>query len=238
MGSAYARRVSKVERPRVGLLNMGSEESKGGDVLVEAYKRLKALPALNFVGNIEGNDVATGKADVIVCEGLLGNVVLKLLEGIGEVASTVATHAAQDSWRWRIGMAMLSTGISRMRDLTDFRTYGGAPILGFEQPLHQGARALDRAGDRQRDQGRREGRARPRLARDRRDPGADPVSVSGTGEQPSAAPPTPAVDRAASVSLGSRQDVPAERVRDPAADGADPVRGGAGQGRTCPVCLS
>lgn len=132
MGSAYARRVSKVERPRVGLLNMGSEESKGGDVLVEAYKRMKALPALNFVGNIEGNDVATGKADVIVAEGLLGNVVLKLLEGIGEVASTVATHAAQDSWRWRIGMAMLSTGISRMRDLADFRTYGGAPILGFE----------------------------------------------------------------------------------------------------------
>lgn len=132
MGSAYARRVSKVDRPRVGLLNMGSEESKGGDVLVEAHKRLKSLPGLNFVGNVEGNDVTTGKADVIVAEGLLGNVVLKLIEGIGEVATTVATHAAQDSWRWRIGMAMLSTGIARMRDLADFRTYGGAPILGFE----------------------------------------------------------------------------------------------------------
>jgi glycerol-3-phosphate acyltransferase PlsX len=135
MGSAYARRVSKIERPRVGLLNMGSEEGKGGDVLVEAHKRMKAVPALNFVGNVEGNDVTTGKADVIVAEGLLGNVVLKLIEGIGEVATTVATHAAQDSWRWRIGMAMLSTGISRMRDLADFRTYGGAPVLGFESLL-------------------------------------------------------------------------------------------------------
>jgi len=132
MGSAYARRVSKIASPRVGLLNMGSEESKGGEVLVEAHRRLKALPAINFVGNVEGNDVATGKADVIVCEGLLGNVVLKLIEGIGEVATTLANHAAQDNWRWRLGMAMLSSGISRMRDLTDFRTYGGAPILGFE----------------------------------------------------------------------------------------------------------
>ena len=135
MGSAYARRVSKIERPRVGLLNMGSEEGKGGDVLVEAHKRMKALSALNFVGNVEGNDVTTGKADVIIAEGLLGNVVLKLIEGIGEVATTVARHAAQDSWRWRIGMAMLSTGISRMRDLADFRTYGGAPVLGFESLL-------------------------------------------------------------------------------------------------------
>lgn len=132
MGSAYARRVSKVPSPRVGLLNMGSEETKGGEVLVEAYRRLKVLPAVNFIGNVEGNDVATGKADVIVCEGLLGNVVLKLIEGIGEVATTLAAHAAQDNWRWRLGMAMLSSGISRMRDLTDFRTYGGAPILGFE----------------------------------------------------------------------------------------------------------
>ncbi len=132
MGSAYARRISKVPSPRVGLLNMGTEENKGGEVLVEAYRRLKALPVINFVGNVEGNDVATGKADVIVCEGLLGNVVLKLIEGIGEVATTLAAHAAQDNWRWRLGLAMLSSGISRMRDLTDFRTYGGAPILGFE----------------------------------------------------------------------------------------------------------
>ena len=132
MGSAYARRISKQPAPRVGLLNMGVEESKGGDVLVEAHRRLRSLPSINFVGNVEGNDVATGKADVVIAEGLLGNVVLKLLEGVGEVATNLAVHAAHDNWRWRLGMAMLSTGIARMRDLTDFRTYGGAPVLGFE----------------------------------------------------------------------------------------------------------
>jgi phosphate acyltransferase len=132
MGSAYARRISKVTAPRVGLLNMGSEETKGGEVLVEAHRRLRVLPSINFVGNIEGNDVATGKADVVVAEGLLGNVVLKLLEGVGEVASNLAQQAAHENWRWRLGMAMLSSGIAKVRDLTDFSTYGGAPILGFE----------------------------------------------------------------------------------------------------------
>src|SRR5437867_889037 len=73
MGSAYARRISKVASPAVGLLNMGSEEIEGGDTLVAAYRRLRQLPAINFVGNIEGNDLVRGRADVIVCEGLLGN---------------------------------------------------------------------------------------------------------------------------------------------------------------------
>jgi phosphate acyltransferase len=132
MGSAYARRISKVRTPRVGLLNMGVEESKGGEVLVEAHRRIRALPDIHFVGNIEGNDVATGRADVVITEGLLGNVVLKLLEGIAEVAANVASHASQESWRWRLGMAMLSSGIARVQSLADFRTYGGAPVLGFE----------------------------------------------------------------------------------------------------------
>jgi glycerol-3-phosphate acyltransferase PlsX len=132
MGNAYARRVSKVRSPRVGLLNMGAEEGKGGDVLVAAHQLMRNLPDLHFVGNVEGNDVATGRADVIVTEGLLGNVVLKLLEGIAEVASNVASHASHESWRWRLGMAMLSSGVAKVQSLADFRTYGGAPVLGFE----------------------------------------------------------------------------------------------------------
>src|SRR5262249_26543529 len=71
MGNAYARGISKVASPRVALLNMGIEENKGGEVLTHAYRRLQTVPGLNFVGNIEGNDLAKGKADVIVCEGLL-----------------------------------------------------------------------------------------------------------------------------------------------------------------------
>lgn len=132
MGSAYARRISKVEAPRVALLNMGREENKGGEILVEAHRQLGELADLNFVGNVEGHELVTGKADVIVCEGLLGNVVLKLLEGLAEVAGGLAAAAAQQNWRWKLGLAMLSSGVGRLRELTDYASYGGSPILGFE----------------------------------------------------------------------------------------------------------
>jgi len=133
MGFAYAKRISKVARPRVGLLNMGSEPMKGGPVLREAFALLSAMSELEFVGNIEGNDIATGKADVIVCEGFVGNVVLKLIEGVAEVVMDVASFAARESWRWRLGLGLLSSGIRRVRDLTDYSNYGGSPILGFEK---------------------------------------------------------------------------------------------------------
>src|SRR3954452_23773027 len=132
MGSAYARRVSKVAQPRVGLLNMGVEEFKGGEVLTEAHRRLKTLPGVDFIGNIEGNDVAKGRADVIVCEGLLGNVVLKLIEGVAEVVSDVASEAVKRRFVWRLGMRLLSRGIREVAHLTDYAKYGGAPLLGFE----------------------------------------------------------------------------------------------------------
>jgi glycerol-3-phosphate acyltransferase PlsX len=133
MGSAYARRISKVPSPRVALLNMGSEENKGGEALVEAYRRLRQTPALNFVGNVEGQDLVRGKADVIVCEGLLGNVVLKLIEGISEVFTDVARAAAERRFAWRLGLTLLSRGMERLRELTDYTAYGGSPILGFEK---------------------------------------------------------------------------------------------------------
>jgi glycerol-3-phosphate acyltransferase PlsX len=132
MGSAYARRVSKVASPTVGLLNMGSEETKGGEILVEAHRRLRLLPSVNFVGNVEGNDLVRGKADVIVCEGLLGNVALKLIEGVSEVLYSVTSSAAERRLAWRLGLRLLSRGIERLRVLTDYTQYGGSPILGFE----------------------------------------------------------------------------------------------------------
>jgi len=132
MGSAYARRVSKVASPAVGLLNMGSEETKGGEILVEAHRRLRLLPSVNFVGNVEGNDLVRGKADVIVCEGLLGNVALKLIEGVSEVLYSVTSSAAERRLAWRLWLRLLSRGIERLRALTDYAQYGGSPILGFE----------------------------------------------------------------------------------------------------------
>jgi glycerol-3-phosphate acyltransferase PlsX len=133
MGSAYARRVSKVASPAVALLNMGTEPSKGGETLVEAHRRLRALPLVNFVGNVEGNELVRGRADVIVCEGLLGNVALKLFEGVSEVLSDITHDAAERHLVWKLGLRLLAQGIHRLRELTDYTQYGGAPILGFEQ---------------------------------------------------------------------------------------------------------
>ena len=133
MGSAYARRISKVREPRVGLLNMGAEPSKGGTVLVEANRRLREQPSLNFVGNVEGHDLVRGKADVIVCEGLLGNVALKLLEGISDSLGDLARAAAEQRLVWRVGLRLLSQGIERVQALTDYTQYGGSPILGFDR---------------------------------------------------------------------------------------------------------
>ena len=133
MGSAYARRISKVSNPRVGLLNMGTEDTKGGATLVEANRRLRTQPMIDFVGNVEGNDLVRGRADVIVCEGYVGNVVLKLLEGVSEVLMDIAQAAAERRLVWRVGLRLLSQGIERVHALTDFSRYGGSPILGFDR---------------------------------------------------------------------------------------------------------
>jgi len=133
MGHAYARRISKVANPRVGLLNMGSEPTKGGEILVETRRRLHELPQLNFVGNVEGNELVGGRADVIVCEGLLGNVSLKIIEGVSEIFHDLASHAGEHKLAWRLGLRLLSQEIERLRELTDYTQYGGAPILGFER---------------------------------------------------------------------------------------------------------
>jgi glycerol-3-phosphate acyltransferase PlsX len=135
MGGAYARRISKVPHPSVGLLNMGGEPTRGGEALVAAHQRLRELPTVNFAGNVEGHELVRGRADVVVCEGLVGNVALKLLEGVSEVFLDVAGVAARRRLAWRLGLRLLSRGIERLRALTDYTRYGGSPILGFERLL-------------------------------------------------------------------------------------------------------
>ncbi len=131
LGDAYVRCVSKVAEPRVGLLNMASRASAGDDVLVEAHRSLKRASRLNFVGNLEGHELASGRADVVVCEGLLGNVVLKMLHGLALIAVDLASAAAPRNWRWRAGMAMLGGGVDRRTPMVEYIAYAGAPILGF-----------------------------------------------------------------------------------------------------------
>jgi glycerol-3-phosphate acyltransferase PlsX len=135
MGHAYASRISKVERPTIGLLNMGTEETKGGEVLVAAHRLMKHDGRLNFIGNLEGNDLPLGRADVIVTEGLVGNVALKTAEGMGELFKHLGKWAFKQSLGWKLGLMLLAGGLRRLKDLTDYGEYGGAPLLGFERPI-------------------------------------------------------------------------------------------------------
>jgi glycerol-3-phosphate acyltransferase PlsX len=135
MGHAYARAISKVDRPTVALLNMGTEPTKGDADLRRAYEMMRDDPILHFVGNVEGNDIPTGGADVIVCEGYVGNVSLKMAEGVTEVFAGLGRWAFRESLLWRAGLVLLSSGLRRLKHLTDYSEYGGAPLLGFSHPI-------------------------------------------------------------------------------------------------------
>lgn len=135
MGHAYASRISKVERPTIGLLNMGSEPTKGGETLVAAHRLLSDDPRLNFIGNVEGNDIPLGRADIVVCEGLLGNVTLKMAEGTFELFKNLGKWAFKQNFVWKVGLSLLSSGLKRLKAVTDYGEYGGAPLLGFTRPI-------------------------------------------------------------------------------------------------------
>lgn len=133
MGSAYARVISKNPRPRVALLSNGTEAEKGLPSIVEAHERLRHVPGIDFIGNVEGIDIPRGTADVVVTGGFVGNVVLKMLEGVAETVMELARYAYKERLSWRMGLTMLGGGIRQMKMLTDWEQYGGAPILGFDK---------------------------------------------------------------------------------------------------------
>jgi glycerol-3-phosphate acyltransferase PlsX len=133
MGASYAKIISKNPNPSVALLSNGTEPLKGPPRVVEAHRKLQAMPGLRFVGNVEGVDIPKGSADVIVCDGFVGNVCLKMLEGVQETVMSLAHYAYKSKLRWRAGLAMLSSGIRRLKEVTDWQEYGGAPVLGFDR---------------------------------------------------------------------------------------------------------
>ena len=133
MGRQYARRVMLVENPRVGLLNIGEEESKGHDVLVETNQALRENPKFNFIGNIEGKDIMRGIADVIITEGMTGNIVLKCLEGMAEMTIKTGKKIWKKNLLSKLGLTMLSPILKKIKKRMDYTEYGGAPILGFQK---------------------------------------------------------------------------------------------------------
>ena len=133
MGNFYLSDVLGIEKPRIGLLNIGEEETKGGEILKTTYRLLNKAEELNFIGNIEGKDIPKGIADVVVTEGFLGNVVLKMLEGVADVSKETIKYAFKKKLSWKLALALLAPGIKKIKRRTDYSEYGGAPILGFKK---------------------------------------------------------------------------------------------------------
>jgi glycerol-3-phosphate acyltransferase PlsX len=129
MGDIYYRSIWGVKRPRVALLSIGEEESKGNELTREASIRLKH-GSLNFQGNIEGRDIFRGNVDVIVCDGFIGNIALKLSEGLVEHIGGMLKKAIKSSLTSQLGYALSKRAFDDFRKRTDYSEYGGAPLLG------------------------------------------------------------------------------------------------------------
>jgi len=131
MGNVYAARVMGIREPRVGLLNIGTEACKGNEQTLGAYNLLKDAP-LNFIGNIEGRDILAGDTDVIVCDGFVGNVLLKFGEGMAQVLFTMIGREIKNSFRARLGAALVLPALRGLKKQVDYTEYGGAPLLGVQ----------------------------------------------------------------------------------------------------------
>ncbi len=129
MGTVYARVGLGIESPRVGLLSIGEEETKGNELTREAHRLLKGT-SLTFIGNVEARNVYTGDADVIVCDGFTGNVALKISEGLVDVVETLLSEELSRTVTMRVGSLLTHRALRRFRRRVDYSEYGGAPLLG------------------------------------------------------------------------------------------------------------
>lgn len=131
MGSVYMQNVLNVENPSVGLLNVGEEESKGTDFMKQVFKLLGDSD-LNFIGNVEGRDIYRGKSHVVVTDGFVGNVTLKVSEGIVFALTELLKRELKRTWLNKLGALMLVPAFKRLKKQLDYAQYGGAPLLGVK----------------------------------------------------------------------------------------------------------
>jgi glycerol-3-phosphate acyltransferase PlsX len=130
MGSVFARYHLEIESPRVGLLNIGEEKSKGNELVRESYALLEKEDSINFVGNVEGRDVFDGAVDVVVCDGFVGNVILKLSESIFSFLAHMVKDEIRKGIVAKAGALMMKGAFKGIQAQLDYAEYGGAPLLG------------------------------------------------------------------------------------------------------------
>jgi glycerol-3-phosphate acyltransferase PlsX len=131
MGEIYSRNIFHIRAPRVGLLSIGEEEHKGNDLTRGATPLLKALP-VHFIGNVEGRDIYSGLADVVVCDGFIGNVALKVSEGLADMMQNMLRESLEATVTRKLGYVLSREAYRDFRKRVDYSEYGGAPLLGVK----------------------------------------------------------------------------------------------------------
>ncbi|MCX7615325.1 MAG: phosphate acyltransferase PlsX [Clostridiales bacterium] len=138
MGYFYAKSHMNIKNPKVGLINIGTEETKGTPLYKETYALLKKAAdtgTINFIGNIEGRDIVEGKADVILCDGFTGNIILKTIEGVGLFFVGEMKKIFKQSLKTKIAALMVKSGLVDFKKMLDYKEVGGAPLLGISKPI-------------------------------------------------------------------------------------------------------
>jgi glycerol-3-phosphate acyltransferase PlsX len=131
MGHIYAQVVLGRTHPRVGLMNIGEEEGKGNDLVRASYPLLKEALGSDFIGSIEGRDIFKGKVDVVVCDGFVGNVILKTAEGVAQIVKEILKREFQKSLQWTAGAWLSQGAFQGLKSKMDYREYGAAPLVGL-----------------------------------------------------------------------------------------------------------
>ena len=138
MATIYLRNAYKIEKPKIGLLNIGTEPTKGNELIKETYQILSSKSeelGINFVGNVEGRDAFSGEIDAIVCDGFTGNVFLKTVEGFGKLVKRSLSESLKKSFLSTIAAIPAMPGIKRFAKTMDYKEYGGALFLGVKKPV-------------------------------------------------------------------------------------------------------
>lgn len=135
MGSVYAQKVRGIDKPRVGLLNIGTEEKKGNELTKHAFSLLQQSSEISFIGNVEARDLLNGPADVVVTDGFTGNMVLKTLEGTAMSVFTMLKSALMSNMKSKLAAAMVKPELKVIKNQMDYSEYGGAGLFGLKAPV-------------------------------------------------------------------------------------------------------
>ena len=133
MGQVYAEDVLGIDNPLIGLLSNGEEKSKGNEISKEAFSLCESLP--NFIGNVEGNDIFTGTVDVVVCDGFIGNIMLKTAEGVADTIGKIIKNNLRRSLVSIAGAVLMRKVFKTLKVKVDYAEYGGAPLIGIKAPV-------------------------------------------------------------------------------------------------------